>query len=238
MKRKRRLIGMFCLFLAAVTVVPNILPAGNVTVVKAAKKSTKSKKKNGLVREKGNYRYYKNGKLQKKVWKTIKRKKYYFKKDGNAAAGSCKIGGKYYIFNEKGQLVVPTKKAKTKIVAVKGVKYQAKAKGLAAKGWSKDKTYYFSANGRMLTGIQVIGEKFYSFGKNGKYDKDKTKKLRKASVYEKDMADLYRLIGKPKKSAYYDGCYGPGKDGILTYKNFTVYTHKAPDGKEIYMGAE
>ena len=49
---------MFCLFLAAMTVVPNILPAGNVTVVKAAKKSTKSKKKNGLVREKGNYRYY------------------------------------------------------------------------------------------------------------------------------------------------------------------------------------
>lgn len=228
---------MVCLFLAAFIIVPSIPAAGNMKAVQAAKK-------NGLVREKGNYRYYKKGKLQKKIWQTIKGKKYYFKKDGNAAVGSLKISGKYYIFNEKGQLVIPSKKAKTKVVTVKGVKYQAKAKGLAAKGWSKDKKYYFSKTGRMLTGIRVMNEKFYSFGKNGKYDKDKTKKLRKASAYEKDMTDLYRLIGKPKKSQYSPGCYRPnwdtgqGKDGVLTYKNFIVYTYKGSTGKEICMGVD
>lgn len=231
------MIGMVFLLLAAFVTVPSIPAAGNIKVVQAAKK-------NGLVRVKGNYRYYRKGKLQKKVWRTIKGKKYYFKKDGNAAIGSLKISGKYYIFNEKGQLVIPSKKAKTKVVTVKGVKYQAKAKGLAAKGWSTNKKYCFSKNGRMLTGIHVMNEKFYSFGKNGKYDKDKTKKLRKASAYEKDMADLYRLIGKPKKSEYYSGCYRPdwdpgqGKDGVLTYKNFIVYTYKGSTGKEVCMGVD
>lgn len=234
MRKKRKLIGMFCLFLAAFMIVSSIPAAGNVSTVQAAQ--SKKAKKNGLVKEKGNYRYYKKGKLVKKCWKIVKGKKYYFKKDGNAAVGSLKISGKYYIFNAKGQLVTTSKK---KIVTVKGVKYQVKAKGLAAKGWSKDKKYYFGKEGKMFTGIRVIGEKFYSFGKNGKYDKAKTKKLRKVSVYEKsNMKDLYKLIGKPKKSEYNSGCYGPGKDGTLTYKNFIVYTYKDLNGKEIFMGVE
>lgn len=237
MRGKRRVIGMVCLLLAAFMIVPSIPATGNLVTVQAAQK-------NGLVKEKGNYRCYRNGKLQKKAWKTIKGKKYYFQKNGNAAVGSCKIGGKYYIFNAKGQLVTPSKKVKTKVVTVKGVKYQAKAKGLAAKGWSKDKKYYFGKDGRMFTGIRVIGEKFYSFGNTGKYNETKTKQLRKAAKYEKDMTDLYKLIGQPKKSQYLDGCYKPdwdpkqGKDGILTYKNFTVYTYKGTTGKEIYMGVE
>lgn len=232
MKKKKRLIGFICLFLAASIVVPSIPAEGNAARVLAAGKKAK---KNGLVKKNGGYCYYKKGKLLKKTWKTIKRKKYYFKADGRAAVGSCKIRRKYYIFNAKGQLVVASKK---KIVTVRGVKYQVKAKGLAAGGWSKDKKYYFSKNGKMTTGICVIGEKFYKFHKNGEYDDAGTKQLRSAAVYEKDMGELYRLIGQPVKSEYFDGCYGPGKDGILTYKNYTVYTYKAPDGNEIFMGAE
>lgn len=249
MKRKKRLIGFFCLLLAVSVVAPSIPKPGNVTTVQAAKK-----KKNGLKKEKGYYRYYRKGKLQKKKWMTIKRKKYYFKKDGNAAVGSCKIGKKYYIFNAKGQLAT-TSSNKKKIITVNGIKYQVKGKGFAAQGWSKDKIYYFGANGKMLTGIRVFIKKnpdgsdgdevFYCFGRNGKYDKAKTKQLRKAAVYEKDMTDLYRLIGKPRKSVYTGGsCFAVeglktgGKDGELTYKNFTVYTYKDPDGKEVYVGAE
>ncbi len=239
MSKKRRLIGLFCLLLAALIFVPEIMPAGNIAVVQAAKKG----KKNGLVKVKGNYCYYRKGKLQKKTWKTIKRKKYYFKKDGNAAVGSCKIGKKYYIFNAKGQLITVSKNKK-KIVKVRNVKYQVKGKGFAASGWSKDKKYYFGEDGKMCTGICAIKEKFYCFGQNGKYDENKTKELRSAAVYDKDMTDLYRLIGYPIKTEYYAGCYKPawdpemGKDGILTYKNFTVLTYKGSNGREVFMGVE
>ena len=233
MKKKKRSIGMLFLLLAVCLVVPLVPAKGNAVNVQAAGKA--KAKKNGLVKKNGGYCYYKKGKPQKKVWKTIKRKKYYFKGDGKAAVGSCKIRGKYYIFNAKGQLVCTSKK---KVVTVKGVKYQVNGNGRAAKGWSKDKKYYFSDSGRMMTGICVIKEKFYRFNKNGKYDEAGTKALQQAAVYEKDMTELYRLIGAPVKSEYYDGCYGPGKDGMLTYKNFTVFTYKAPDGKEIFMGAE
>lgn len=233
MKKKKRLIGFICLLLAAAVVVPSIPAEGNAAKVLAAGK--KKAKKNGLVRKNGSYCYYKKGKLQKKTWKTIKRKKYYFKADGKAAVGSCKIRGKYYIFNAKGQLVKTSKK---KVVTVKGVKYQVKAKGLAAGGWSKNKKYYFAKSGKMMTGICVIKEKFYKFQNNGKYDDAGTKALRNAAVYEKDMEELYRLIGQPVKSAYFDGCHGPGKDCVLTYNNYTVFTYKAPDGQEVFMGAE
>lgn len=233
MKKKRSMLALLCLALAVSMVIPALPGVNGITEVQAAKKA--KAKKNGLVREKNSYRCYKKGKLQKKTWKTIKGKKYYFKADGCAAVGSCRIGGKYYIFNAKGQLVSASKK---KVVTVKGVRYQVKAKGLAAEGWSKDKKYYFGRDGKMMAGICVIKEKFYCFKSNGIYDEARTKALRSAAVYEKDMTDLYLLIGQPAKAEYADGCYGPGKDGILTYKNFTVYTYKDPEGKEIFMGAE
>jgi hypothetical protein len=104
--------------------------------------------------------------------------------------------------------------------------------------------YGVNKNGKALSGIQVIDEEFYEFDSNGKYNATKTKKLQSAAKYEKSMTNLYKLIGKPKKSQYEPGCYGAGdgKDGILTYKNFTVYTFKYTSGKnkgkEIFMGAE
>jgi glucan-binding YG repeat protein len=182
---------------------------------------TQKIQKDGLVQEKGKYHYYQKGKLVKKKWQTIKGKKYYFKSNGDAAIGSYKIEGTYYIFNAKGQLC----NTKKKVVTVNSVKY----------GVNK--------NGKALLGIQVIGENFYSFSNSGKYDATKTKKLQSAAKEKKSMTNLYKLIGKPKKSKYLYGCYGTdGKDGILTYKNFTVYTYKYTTGKnkgkEIFMGVE
>lgn len=188
-----------------------------------------------LKKENGVYHCYEDGKLVKKAWRVIDGKKYYFKTNGAAATLSYKIGGKYYVFNTNGQLFQPSGK---KVVTVGNVKYQVGANGLAVKGWSADKKYYFDETGKRLTGIRVIKEKFYAFSSAGKYDKTKTKKLQKAAKYEKDITALQKLIGKPQKKKYYASCYGNGKDGIWTYKNFKVYTFRAKNGKEIFMGVE
>lgn len=120
-----------------------------------------------------------------------------------------------------------------------GKKYGTDEDGNPLSGWSKDKKYYFYKDGEVATGIVVIKEKFYSFTASGKYNDAKTKKIRGAAKYEKPFAPLRKLIGKPKKAKYYKrSCYGKGKDGILTYDGFTVYTFKPDKGAEIFMGVE
>lgn len=119
-----------------------------------------------------------------------------------------------------------------------GKTYGVDEDGNTVSGWSEDKKYYFYKDGRMAAGIVVIKEKFYCFRSDGIYNEAKTKKLQKAAKYEASFQPLKKLIGKPKKSEYYASCYGKGKDGILTYKGFTVYTFKPDKGDEIFMGAE
>lgn len=120
-----------------------------------------------------------------------------------------------------------------------GKKYGTDAEGNTLSGWSKDKKYYFYKDGEVATGIVVIKEKFYSFTAGGKFNEAKTKKIRSAAKYEKPFAPLRKLIGKPKKTKYYSGsCYGKGKDGVLTYDGFKVYTFKPDKGAEIFMGVE
>lgn len=72
-------------------------------------------------------------------------------------------------------------------------------RGRACGGWSDDKKYYFDETGAMVTGITVIKEKFYSFNANGKFNKEKTQKIRKTAKYEKPFSGLQKYIGKPKK---------------------------------------
>lgn len=187
------------------------------SVPKATSASTAKQVKNGLVKEGSYYRYYTNGKLLKSAWKTIGGKKYYFKSNGNVATGSYKIKTTYYVFSTKGQLLTSTK---TRVVTVGKTKY------------------YVDKNGKAVKGIDVIGGKFYSFQTNGAYDETKTKKLRDAAKYMKDFTALKKLIGNPTKTKYYSGsCFGPGKDGVLTYSRFKVYTYSYK-GKVIFMGAE
>ena len=97
--------------------------------------------------------------------------------------------------------------------------------------------YFFDSKGKVKTGIAVIGQKFYRFTSTGKLNETGTKKIRSVAKYEKNFASLRKILGKPKKSAYMAGCYGPGEDGILTYDGFIVYTYRE-NGKEIYMGAQ
>ncbi len=101
-----------------------------------------------------------------------------------------------------------------------------------------DSKYYFGKNGRMSVGIILMDKKFFCFSKNGKYNAEKTAKIRKAAKYEKPFAKLKKLIGEPKKAKYYASCYGNGKDGVLAYRGFKVYTFKPAKGKEIFLSAE
>ena len=104
----------------------------------------------------------------------------------------------------------------------------------------------------MYTGTVYHKEKLFAFGENGKskgrYNKARTKKLRKAAVYAGSMIPLYDLMGSPLKTSYTDSCYGEAdpatgeypkwKDGKLTYAHVFIHTVKAPSGTELFMYAE
>ena len=203
-------------------------------------KGAEEEEKDGLVEEDGYYRYYEDGKLVKSSWRTVDGKKYYFKKNGNAATLSYQISGKYYIFDRNGQLFQPSSKKIVKVETDTGEykKFRVNTDGTAASGWADGKTYYFYENGEMATGIIVVKGTFYAFKTSGKQNTAKTKKLKAAAKYKKPIADLKKLIGKPLKTKYYSSCYGDGKDGVWSYATFKVYTYKPKKGAEIYMGAE
>lgn len=196
--------------------------------------------KNGLIQEGGNWYYYEDGSCLTEQWMTVENDTYYFGADGAAAVCSRQIDGTYYVFDGDGRLLHP---ASAEIVKVQGKddktrKYYTDTDGTAISGWSEDRNYYFDETGEMVAGITVIKEKFYCFNSGGKYNKARTLKIRKTAKYEKPFAALKKYIGKPQKAKYYVSCYGKGKDGILTYDGFQVYTFKPDSGAEIFMGAE
>ena len=184
-------------------------PAVSMCVEAATTTTTKK----GLVEKNGKYYFYYKGKKIKNKWKTIridgKAYKYYFGKNGAAYAG--------------------------KVITSYGYKL---GETLAVKKIS-GKSYGFNAAGQRVKGIQVSYDtssgnlKFYAFSSKGVLNKTKTAKLRKAAKRGADWAALKKLLGKPAASEYAEGCNEEGLDGIQTYKNFTVTTHKYPDGREI-----
>lgn len=193
----------------------------------------------GLLYEDGYYHYYEDEERVTNRWVILDGNTYYFKKNGNAAVSKCKIEGKYYVFNNKGHLIQPAYKKVTNVKTANGTrKYYISPDGTAINGWTEDHRYYFYENMEMAKGIIVIKKKFYCFNPDGKYDKRKTSKIHNVAEYEKPFADLKKIIGTPNKSRYYASCYGNGKDGVLSYDGFTVYTFKPDKGKEIFMDVE
>jgi hypothetical protein len=139
--------------------------------------SSTSASKKGLVKEGNYYRYYKDGVRLKESWKTIKGKRYYFKKNGNAATGSYKINGQYYVFDEKGVLLKPKTNA---IVTVSNTKYYITPSGTAiSAGWVVigNKLYYVYRNGRCAANetIDKITFTKNGYAKNNVYAKLKIK---------------------------------------------------------------
>lgn len=235
--RKRILCAAVCAAVLGVGLqfeaVPTLGAATHFTIL------SQDQEKDGLVKEKGYYCYYEDGELVTDRWVTAEDDTFYFDEEGKASVFSCKIDGSYYVFDEEGRLFQPSETKIVKVETEDGVrKYYVDTEGKAVSGWSDDKKYYFDKTGEAVTGITVIKEKFYCFYASGKYNSTKTQKIRKVAKYEKPFSNLQKYIGKPKKAKYYASCYGKGKDGILTYDRFTVYTFKPDSGAEIFMGAE
>lgn len=197
----------------------------------------------GLVTNKGKRYFIMAGKAVTNSWETWNGSQYYFKKDGVAATGPTKIKGTWYVFDAKGRLLTGKK---TCVVTVAGLKYRVTKDGKAKSGWDANKTHRYAENGKMYTGIVVIGEKFFAFGANGTYNSRKTQQLQSCAVMDADAAPLLALLGTPLKTSYEASCrvmtdnqgnQMSGLDGRLVYDGFTVYTFKASNGIEYYSGA-
>ncbi len=178
---------------------------------KVETKAVKTKKKQGLKKEKGKYYYYHKGKKLKNKWKVIrvngKACRFYFGKTGAAYAGK-KVDGKE----------APLLKR------IKGAYYAFDSKGRMLKGVQviQRKFYVFSS-------------------KTGKLNRSASNQLRKASKYNGDYDKLKKQLSvfgkKPVKTEWYGfSCQGDGEDGTIYYKGFTLAVYKDTSGK-IFINA-
>ena len=60
------------------------------------------------------------------------------------------------------------------------------------------------------------------------------KKALAESCIEKDISELYALIGEPESSEYAPSCLVEGEDGTLYYDGFVVYTTREGDVETVY----
>lgn len=208
---------------------------------KSSEAEVRASVSNGLVKVKGSYVYYQNGKKIKAQWKTVKGSRYYFQKSGAAATGPAKVKGKWYVFSAKGKL---QKGSKERVVKVSGDRYRVAASGRAKAGWASSGQRLYLECGREATGLSCYKGKLYWFSDKGVYDKAKTAKVRAAAREEADASALLALIGEPAKVRTSSSChplvmaYGGGKDVVYTYRNATLSFFKAPDGTMLYLGCE
>ena len=54
------------------------------------------------------------------------------------------------------------------------------------------------------------------------------------SCIDKDISELYALIGEPNSSEYAPSCLVKGEDGMLYYDGFVVYTTREGDVETVY----
>lgn len=154
----------------------------------------------GFVKEGNNYRYYQNGILLKNTWRRIEGKKYYFKSSGNAATYSYKVNGKYYVFNQNGQLMTPKKKA---IVKVGSRKYYVTSKGRPIPGWHvlKSKLYYVYKSGRCATNTK---KEDVTFSKNGYAKNNSVSKARIKAMQTIDRITNSKMSRREKLRACFN----------------------------------
>lgn len=198
---------------------------------------------NGLVKVKGSYVYYQNGRKLKGQWKTVKGSRYYFQKSGAAAAGPAKVSGKWYVFSASGKL---EKGPKTRVVKVSGDKYRVTKSGRAKAGWTAGKRSLYLENGRLATGLSCYKGKLYWFSAKGAYDAEKTRAIQAAVKKDGDAAELLKLIGKPEKKSSVTGCnpvFLPdgsdvwGNDVTYTFKNAKLMLMKGENGVTYFRSA-
>lgn len=115
------------------------------------------------------YQYYKSGKLQKKKWLTIKKKKYYVDKKGYRVTGFYDVNQYTYYFNSKGVM------QKNKWFKTDGAIYHVNTDGIVLKSqwlYYKGTLVYVTVDGSIAKSeIVKIGSKQYYFNSNGKRTK-------------------------------------------------------------------
>lgn len=184
--------------------------------------------------------YYVKGKKQT-GWKSMKEgKRYFSSKDGKMLAGVNVIGGKTYLFDEKGILrenytgLFTQKKASNTHPANSSFYF---IKSVAQTGWQnmkEGKRYFSVKTGRMIKGLQTIGGASYyldpktgvlktgSFTiSNNKYETDKNGK-----IIKKNGVAVKGHLAKGTASVRRSGMYQVDERGneVFINKNGKIYT--------------
>lgn len=189
--------------------------------------------------EDGEYYYFKAGKLQKKKWLTIKKKKYYVDENGSRVTGIFEIGRESYYFNSKGEL------QKNKWVKFEDNYYYAadggnilksqwlyhnnalvyvKSNGAIAKYEIvkiNGKNYYFDSKEKRSKGFKKYKGKYYYCDSKGIIQKKKWVTVKGKKYYlQKDGSRVQSKLVKIGKYKYYFNSKGQlQKKKTITYKN-------------------
>ena len=162
MQRIRKILAIAAISVMTVCTVP--VQAENGGASDTIQIQPVTVKKSGLIKEGTKYFFYdKKGNKLKSKWKTIQKRRYYFKADGTAAVGGTKIGKYTYVFDLQGRLLKPSK---SKIVQVGKKLYYVNKKGQAIKGFFKigNKLYRGDIKGRLTKNKTVANVTFNSKG--------------------------------------------------------------------------
>lgn len=62
---------------------------------------------------------------------------------------------------------------------------------------------------------------------------DNSAKALAQSCIDKQVEELYALIGEPESADYAPSCLGDGEDGNLYYDGFVVYTYREGDSETV-----
>lgn len=184
------------------------------------------------------YQYYKSGKLQKKKWLTIKKKKYYVDEDGYRVTGFYDINQQTYYFNNKGEM------QKDKWFTKGEEIYHVNTDGLVMKSqWlyyknklvyvTKDgsiakseivtigsKQYYFNSKGHRVKGFKKYKGKYYYTNSSGVIQKKKwiTQGKNKYYLQKSGVRAQSKLLKIGKYQYYFDGKGRMVKNKMVTYK--------------------
>ena len=197
---KKRFI--LCRTVLAVCVAALLITFGGVNSYAAEKTKTQTAKvtvtatptpkpKNGLIKEKGGYRYYVKNKPLKNAWKRTNNRYYWFKGNGYAAqSGTFKIKNTYYVFDEKARRLAPKKSSVQK---VKNNRYFVTSKGTPVSvGWHEynGKMYYVYRDGKCAANRTVGGIRFTKDGYASNMDQVKCKLAAKKFIAQHTTANM------------------------------------------------
>lgn len=208
--------------------------------------------------DKQHYQYFKEGKLQKKQWLTLKKKKYYLDKKGYRVTGLYKINKETYYFNKNGVL------QKKKWVTVDNETYYVGSSGFVLKKqwlYNKNtlvyvtndgtmaknelvkingKTYCFNAKGKRSKGFKKINGKYYYSNSSGVIQKKQwIKKGGKTYYVQKSGVRVQSKLIKIGQYYYYFNEKGYlVKDKYIYYKGNCYYAEKDGHCKEVDSESE